>query len=99
MSRWRKAAKIDLNQTAIVAALVARGVSVQVGHDDILVGHAGKTYWYEIKSTDAVSKRTGKVMASKIKASQKQLVETWRGHYMVVSSVEEIIVDIWGDVV
>ncbi|MFZ2950911.1 MAG: hypothetical protein WA003_15660 [Desulfuromonadaceae bacterium] len=98
MSKYRRAAKIDTNQPGIVAALVARGVTVQVGHDDILVGHAGKTFWYEIKSPEAVSKKTGEVRGSALKQSQKDLLASWRGHYRVVSTVEEIIVDIWGEI-
>jgi len=93
----RRAAKIDNNQKAIVAALRGiYGVTVQPGHDDILVGFRGRTYWYEIKSAEAISKKTGKVRESKKKKSQIRLEETWRGHYRMVSSLDEIINELCG---
>ena len=50
MSKWRRAAKVDANQNEIRKELEALGYSVVPGHDDILVGHRGKTYWFEIKT-------------------------------------------------
>ena len=83
----RKAAKIDSNQKDVVSALrMIPGVSVEVGHDDILVGYNGKTYWFEIKSK----------AKSPLKPSQVKLVEKWRGHYQVVHSLEEILNSIMG---
>ena len=88
-----RAKKIDNNQAEIVQALRSiPGVSVAVGHDDILVGRKGRTYWYEIKSERQVSKRTGKVL--RVEDSQQKLLDTWKGHYRVVSSLDEILRDL-----
>lgn len=81
MSKWRKAAKIDANQPAIVKELNAMGYSVALGHDDILVGAHGKTFWFEIK-TDA---------KAQVKDSQKKLIKEWRGHYAIVWTTEMIL--------
>jgi len=95
MSKFRRAAKVDLNQLIIVQALRSMpGVTVEVSHDDILVGYNNRTYWYEIKSNRAVSKKTGKVLESAKKKSQKRLEATWAGHYMIVSCLDEILEEI-----
>jgi hemin uptake protein HemP len=78
-------AKVDANQADIVAALRAiPGVSVVVGHDDILVGHHGQTYWYEIKN------RAGR---NTLQKSQIHLEESWQGHYRVVHDIDDILED------
>ncbi len=87
MSKFRRAAKVDANQAAIVKALRAiPGVSVATRHDDILVGYNGRTYWYEIK----------KSAKSEVKPGQEILRQTWRGHYAIVSNLEEIVAGITG---
>jgi hypothetical protein len=92
LSKYRRAAKIDGAQTEIVKALrIYPELTVCLGHDDILVGHNGRTYWFEIKSESAVSKKTGRVLESAKKQSQKKLETTWTGHYQIVSSLEEIL--------
>lgn len=92
MSKWRKAAKIDKGQNEIVAALrMIPGMTVEPGHDDILCGYNGRTFWFEVKSADAVSKKTGKVLESAKKDSQKKLEAEWQGHYQIVSSIDEIL--------
>ena len=91
----RRAAKIDNNQPDIVKELKRAGFSVSVNHDDILVGYQGRTFWYEIKSEEATSRKTGKILESKIKASQKKLRAEWRGHYKIVSSFEQIFNDVF----
>lgn len=91
----RRAAKIDANQPAIVSALRdIPGVTVELDHDDILVGHKGLTYWFEIKAPDAVSKRTGRVKESEKQDGQKRLETEWRGHYRIVATLDEILSDI-----
>ena len=70
------------------------GVSVSVGHDDIIVGYKGKTYWYEVKAPEAISKRTGKVKDSEITDSERSRLDTWKGHYRVVSDIAHILEDI-----
>ena len=90
----RRAAKVDDNQRNIVDALRdIPGVTVALKHDDILVGYKGKTYWYEIKSSAAVSKRTGKIREKQKKKSQIKLEAEWLGHYCIVSSLDEILED------
>ena len=94
MSKYRRAARTDNNQTEIVKALRSiPGVSVELNHDDIIVGRNGVTYWYEIKSELAVSKRTGGFLVSGIKKSQKRLRDKFTGHYKIVSSLDEILHD------
>ena len=84
--------KIDNNQVSIVKVLrKIPGITVEVGHDDLLLGYKGKTYWFEIKNPDCVSKRTGKVLPSKIKPSQKKLLKTFTGHYSIVWKLEQIL--------
>ena len=92
MSKWRRAAKVDANQPDIVTALRKMpGVSVEVGHDDILVGYKGRTYWFEIKSEASVSKSTGEILESAKKTGQRYLEREWPGHYRIVSTLGEIL--------
>ena len=89
--KHRRAAKIDSNQPDIVKALrKIPGVTVEVNHDDILVGHKDKTYWFEIKEESTVSPVTGKVQPSKIKDSQHKLLAEWAGHYQIVWNLGQI---------
>ena len=82
MSKFRYAAKIDSNQPAIVKALRdIYGVTVQTGHDDILVGYKGKTYWFEIKVNEK----------SVVKDSQVKILSEWKGHYEIVWSIDQIL--------
>lgn len=81
MSKFRRAAKVDANQGQIVKELRDMGISVSLGHDDILVGHNGKTYWFEIKTGPK----------AKIKESQEKLLEEYKGHYSIVWSTEMIL--------
>lgn len=82
----RRADKIDANQPEIVKELRGMGYSVEVGHDDILVGHMGKTFWYEIKVGPK----------SNVKDSQLKLLGNFKGHYKIVWSTQMIIDDIAG---
>ena len=87
-----RARKIDLNQRAIVKALreIAH-VTVMVDVSDILVGVNGKNYLFEIKRPELISKRTGKVQPSRLTASEHHMLDTWKGQYNVVSTLEEIL--------
>ena len=89
----RRADKIDANQPEIVEHLEKLGFSVEVGHDDILVGKDGKTWWFEIKHPDCANNR-GQVFRSSKKPSQILLEENWQGHYKIVTCVEDILEDI-----
>jgi hypothetical protein len=95
VSKYRRAAKIDSNQAEIVRALRSiPGVMVEVGHDDILVGRSGLTYWLEIKEPSTVSPVTGLIRESAKKDSQKRLEKEWAGHYRIVSSLDQILREI-----
>lgn len=85
----RRAAKIDGNQTAIVAALRAAGASVQSlaavgdGVPDLLVGFRGQTLLVEVKdSSQPPNKR-------KLTPDQLEWHGAWRGGPLaVVDGVE-----------
>ena len=98
MSKYRRAAKVDINQQEIVRKLrQIPGVTVVPGHDDILVGRNGKTYWFEVKRPECIGK-DGNVRPSEITESEKELLASWRGHYKIVSTFEEIMDEINGGV-
>ena len=80
----RRADRIDANQPEIVKELRDKGYSVELSHDDILVGYKGYTFWYEIKTGPK----------AKIKPSQLKLLDEWQGHYKIVWTAEMIINDI-----
>ena len=84
MSKYVRHKRIDANQPEIVKTLRAMGISVELDHDDILVGYKGKTYWYEIKTGEK----------AKIKDSQIKLLAEYKGHYKIVWSVDMILEDI-----
>ncbi len=91
MSKFRQAARIDDNQNEIVDQLRKMGYSVKTGVDDILVGHNGKTFWFELKDPEKVLKRDGTYKAGAIKPSQSRLLGEWKGHYQIVHSIRQII--------
>ena len=95
----RRAARVDDNQKAIVDEQRSYpGIKVTLGMDDILVGYKGKTYWYEVKNPNAISKRTGELLCSKVKVGQKALAKEWTGHYKLVTTAEEILSELWGEI-
>jgi hypothetical protein len=88
-------ANTDKNQSEIVEKLrQIPGMSVELNHDDILVGFRGLSFWYELKSDNAISKKTGEILESHIEPDQERILKTWRGHYKIVSSFDEIFKDI-----
>ena len=80
----RRAARIDANQEAIVAALRAAGASVQLlsavgkGCPDLLVGFRGLNWLMECKDG---SKTAGN---RPLTSDQKDWMKTWRGSVVVV---------------
>ena len=91
----RRAARIDCNQSCIVKALRAiPGVTVELGHDDFICGYQGRSYWYECKSPDAVSRRTGQVKDSEITPSERRRLDTFTGHYSMVWELDQILREI-----
>ena len=91
MSKYRRAARIDDNQPEIVRKLRELGYSVETGHDDLLIGHNGKTYWIELKDPKKTLNKDGTYKAGAIKPSQVILNDEWQGHYEIVHSIEQII--------
>ena len=95
----RRKDRIDSNQSDIIKQLrKIPGVTVEPGHDDILVGCIDRlgvphTYWYEIKNPELIGK-DGKPMPSIVKESQQELIKKWTGHYKIVSTIKEILIDI-----
>lgn len=86
--------KRDQNERDIVKALLEiPGVSVQEGHDDLLIGHKGVNYWVEVKNPSEVDK-SGRPYAKKSKSAKKQaeISETWKGQYDIVTTLEQILV-------
>ena len=91
----RRKAKVDNNQSEIIKALrQIPGVTVEPGHDDILVGYGFHTFWFELKDTQAISRRTGEVKASEITPSEHKRLNQWTGHYAMVWTIEQILNDI-----
>ena len=90
MSR-KYAAKVDANQSEIVAALRAVGASVDpchavgAGFPDLAVGFRGANYFIEVKD--------GRKPPSdrKLTAAQVEWHGAWRGQVAVVTSVAEAL--------
>ena len=94
MSRNRYARRTDENQKDIVKELrKITNLSIELDKDDILIGYKGKTFWFEIKTPESASKKTGEINESAKKPSQIELEKTWKGHYRIVSSLDEILED------
>ena len=93
----RRADKIDANQQAIVRqSRQLPGITVETGHDDIMVGCNGRTYWYEIKNPGC-RKADGTWKQNAIQDYQIKLAATWTGHYKIVTSLAEILEDLSND--
>jgi len=92
MNKNRHAARTDRNEKQIVKDLRSLGYTVETGVNDIFVGRKGISFWYELKDDRALDKN-GKIKESEIKPSQKILRDTWRGHYEIVSSLNQILQD------
>lgn len=93
--KYRVDAKVDDNQEAIVKALrQVPGITVETGHDDIFVGYRGRNYWYEIKTEECVSRKTGKVLDSCKQQKQIDLEQEWKGQYRIVWNVNQILMDL-----
>lgn len=92
MTKHRINARTDDNQSDIISELrKIPGVSVEPGHDDILVGYNGRTYWIEIKDPAKVLNKNGTMHPSKFKKSQIKLLETWKGHYDIAWTLWDVL--------
>ena len=84
MSKYRRAAACDENQPEIVAALrKLPGVSVEVGHDDIIIGYKGQNFWIEIKDPSKTLRKCGRIKTDIFKKSQILLMRDWTGQYSI----------------
>ena len=87
----RTAAKVDRNQSEVVAALRKFGASVQTlaatgkGCPDLLVGYLGINYLMEIKDGDKVLSK------QKLNIDQEHWHSIWRGSVHIVKSVNEAL--------
>lgn len=89
-----RAAKIDANQPEIIAALRKVGASVQPLHTvgqgcvDLLVGYRGANHCLEIKDGSKPPS------ARELTDDQIEWHLNWRGHAMVVNTVDEALIAI-----
>lgn len=88
----------DSNHTEIVAALRQAGCSVfdtaGLGHGfpDLVVGLRGKNYLVEVKDGSLPPSQR------KLTGDEVDFHESWRGQIFIVTSVEEAIAFVFGDV-
>lgn len=87
----RRAAKVDANQSAIVAAFRKAGASVQPLHmvgqgcPDLLVGFRGRNLAVEVKDGSKPPS------ARKLTADEAEWHEAWRGQVCVVNDEDEAL--------
>ena len=87
----RRAAKVDANQSDIVAALRKAGATVQPLHavgkgcPDLLVGYQRVNYLLEVKDGSKVPS------AQKLTEDQVEWHELWRGQAAVVNDVKSAL--------
>lgn len=87
----RRAARVDNNQNEIVLALRDVGASVAItsmvgsGFPDIVVGHRGRNFLFEIKDgSQPPSKR-------KLTPDEQEFFDTWRGTIFIVNDINEAL--------
>lgn len=82
MTLNRYAKRRDSNHAEICAALKRAGCDIIASDTvDLIVGRAGATYCIEIKSHKE----------AQLRPIQRWLRESWRGHYAIVTSVDEAL--------
>lgn len=86
----RRIARVDSNHTKLVEQLRQVGYSVLNTHQlkncfDILVGHNGKNYAFEIKDPDKPPS------ARKLTEGEEKFFSTWKGQVNVIHTLEEAI--------
>lgn len=92
----RRAARVDENQSDIVAALRAIGSTVRVisqgdGIPDLLVGFMGKTILLEVKDGKKPPS------ARKLTPAEQKFFDEWRGGSLaIVNTVDEAIAAVTG---
>lgn len=90
MGRNKYNDRVDGNQNQIVKDLEKMGYTVDINHNDLIVGGRDLNFWFELKNKRALDKN-GKVRETEIKKSQKKIRATWRGQYDIVSSLDQIL--------
>lgn len=87
----RKIARVDSNQTAIVATFRACGWSVHCTHQlgdgfpDIVVGKHGYNYLIEIKDGDRPQSQ------QKLTKDEAEFHSEWKGAIYIIRSIEEAL--------
>ena len=95
MARWYHKGKTDNNQKDILKELrKIPGLSVQAGHDDLLVGYKGVTYWYEVKNPEKMNKDGSATKGTETQKKQTKLFLEWKGHIKLVWELDQILKDI-----
>lgn len=88
--------KVDANHSKLVEALRILGFSVfsiaSVGNGcpDILVGHRGKNYLFEIKDHRKVKS------AKRLTPREEKFAAAWRGQVAVAETLEDVLTAIHG---
>lgn len=86
-----RARKIDSNQNEIVKGLRQLGVSVRVtsmlgeGFPDLVCGHRGINYLFELKDGDKSNSR------KKLTTDEQQFFDTWKGKVYKIESIDDAI--------
>lgn len=89
-----RAKKIDINQPKVVDQLRQLGISVRVtsmvgqGFPDLIAGVNGRTYCFELKNPDQPKS------AQELTADEAIFRSEWKGHYAVVTTIEEALAEI-----
>lgn len=83
MTRYAK--RRDQNEGAIREALERAGCDViQTDEIDLVCGRAGLSFLLECKHPDRATE-------SRLRPTQKRLRDNWRGHYAIVTTVDEAL--------
>lgn len=87
----RRKARVDANQSEVVAAFRAAGATVQHLHmvgggcPDILIGYRGHNYLFEIKDGSKPPSRR------KLTEAEQEFVDMWNGQVDIVESPEDAL--------
>jgi hypothetical protein len=92
----RRAKRRDTNEPAVIDALksISGLTIIMTDAVDLIIGYKGRNYLIELKAESSISKKTGKVLESRIQESQKTLRKEWRGQYLITASLDEILKEI-----
>ena len=93
MSRRHQMKNTDTNEKDIVKTLKKiPGVTVETGHDDLLVGFRKRTWWFEVKNPDEVNKEGMPYKKdNNTYRKQKKIYDEFTGQYHFVTTADEIM--------